>query len=255
MVMRTQNLAIGERYPPPAAVDVCVVSRRTPPELEDLLRRNVAKIPCHHLIIERSVPLGLARKRAIAQVDTPWFVFLDDDMILGASWWRDMERAVRPGVGALTGVNRLIGLGPFWDASFNQWIEKQVLAPREVQVRAYTNNTLMRTDLVRDWNPSNPYVQTYEDYELTQHVRTKGFMWLEVPAIAYHRKTWLGLAKNALWAARTKKLSSAPSPKHGELATSLIWMVKVLFDRGFPLPVKVIVWWQHAFLVLGEILA
>lgn len=232
-------------------VDVCFVTRRAWPEISRLAEKNLARVPYHHVILEQSRPLGLARQRAIAQVDTPWFVFLDDDVELGDSWWADLCCSVKPEVGAVTGTLSIKGMGSIWDTGINNWLRIQKSKATEITGRASTHNALIRTDLVRDWTPADPRLETYEDYQLTQYVRAKGYRWLEAPALAYHLKSWTGMAKNALWEARTKKYSGVPSSRFGDPLRSLIWICLVLISPKYPLPVKVVIWWRHAFLILG----
>jgi glycosyltransferase involved in cell wall biosynthesis len=245
-MIKTEPQSIGP-------VDVCIVTKKTWHEIQERAEKNLVGIPYHHVIVERSRPLGLARQKAIARVDTPWFIFLDDDIELGGSWWRDLVAAMQPGVGALTGALGVRGMGATWDAETNKWLRTQKIGPTEVSRRASTHNALIRTDLVRDWAPSDPRLETYEDYELTQHVRGKGYSWLEIPTDAYHLKTWVGMAKNALWESRTKNYSNIARSRFGELVNSTIWMCFVLINPKYPVCVKAVIWWRHAFLILGAL--
>jgi hypothetical protein len=234
-------------------VDVCIVTKKTWDEIREREEKNLEVIPYHHVIVERSRPLGLARKKAIARVDTPWFIFLDDDIELGERWWRDLVAAMQPTAGALTGTLGVRGMGTAWDAEINKWLRSQKTGPTEVSHRASTHNALIRTDLVRDWAPSSPRLETYEDYELTQHLRKKGYSWLEIPTNAYHLKDWAGMARNALWESRTKNYSSASRSRFGDVINSVVWMCFVLIKPKYPVCVKAIVWWRHAFLILGAL--
>lgn len=44
------------------------------------------------------------------------------------------------------------------------------------EMRGYTNNTLLRTHLVRDWSPPS-YICAYEDHLLLRHIVRKGYVW------------------------------------------------------------------------------
>lgn len=178
-------------------IDVCLVTKNSSSKLNGL-----KYLPVNHLIVETSKPLALARMRAIQKVTTEWFAFIDDDVYIGPDWYKQVSMYVRSGVGAVCGRMLQHGLGTSWDKAVNQQIRRirQVTELCRGE-RGYTHNTLLRTALVRDWRPSRNDLEAYEDYEITQHILSKGFRWLVVPNVdAWHEKTWQRVWHNAIWA-------------------------------------------------------
>lgn len=178
-------------------IDVCLVTKNDINSINGL-----EYIPLNRLIIERSKPLGLARMRAIQKVSTEWFTFIDDDVVILPKWFESLEKFIDNDVGAIQGIMRFYGLGNGFDKEIFQWTLKNNKKIKALGLgeRGFTHNTLIRTDLVRDWKPSREDLSAYEDYELTQHILKKGFKWLLIPNFrAIHYKTWLGIWNNALW--------------------------------------------------------
>ena len=62
-------------------VDVCIVTKN-PEKVLGLIEKLRKSSFVNKIIIETSIPLGLARMRAIRKVSTEWFLFLDDDIII-----------------------------------------------------------------------------------------------------------------------------------------------------------------------------
>jgi len=178
-------------------IDVCLVTKNNVNMIKGL-----KYIPLNKLIIERSKPLGLARMRAIQKVSTEWFAFIDDDVVILPKWFEGLAKFIDDDVGAVQGIMREYGLGANLDKELfllklrNNKNKKSL----NIAERGFTHNTLIRTDLVKDWKPSREDLSAFEDYELTQHVLEKGFNWLIIPNFrAIHHKTWLGVWNNALW--------------------------------------------------------
>jgi hypothetical protein len=172
-------------------VDVVCVCREEP---KDSWWDNIERVPARHVVLETSTPLSLARCRAIRRVKTPWFVFIDDDMRIGENWWSQakdtLEQLTRRGFifGAIHGETRVSGLGSYNEAISAIRLSKgsRTLEPGE---RGWTHNTLMLTEAVSDWVP-NQKLPAYEDYLLTQHVLSKGYVWYARPLDAVHHRTW-----------------------------------------------------------------
>lgn len=188
----------------PVAIDVCVVTKtgQVPPEI-------IKYIPVSQLIIETSKPLGMARARAISKVETEWFAFIDDDVHVGPRWFSQIASHIHADVGAICGRMKEKGMGELWDKAVNDHISKTNkpivhLTPGQ---RGYTHNTLMRTELLKDWQPSVKTLSAYEDYEITQHVLGKAHRWLWIPNVdAWHETSWVKRWTGPSWAMQNKAL-------------------------------------------------
>ena len=142
-------------------IDVCVVtiSGETP--------RGLENIPINNIIIETSKPLGLARMKAIQKVETSLFAFIDDDVIIGESWFKTVLSYMGEKVGAVHGNTVNIGLGEWVTKGFEKHNKNKYKELKRGE-RGFTTCTLIKTNLVKDWKPSTDEVSSYEDYEITQ---------------------------------------------------------------------------------------
>lgn len=201
-----------------SAIDVCVVTLKN-----GCPAKGLEHIPIQNLIIERSKPLGLARRRAIRKVKTEWFAFVDDDVEIDKSWFSTITRCIEDDVGAIQGILLVKGLGEKWDRSLNNR-EKRIVELKKGE-RGFTHNTLIRTKCVKDWKPSRRDLSAFEDYEITQHILGKGYRWIRVPVESYHKQSWDKIKNNAIWATKGwKKLN----PSRMLLGKSVIMRVGVI---------------------------
>ena len=223
-------------------IDVCLVTKRSVNTVKGL-----KYIPLNKLIIEKSKPLGLARMRAIQKVSTEWFAFIDDDVSILPKWFESLSKFIDEDVGAIQGIMRNYGFGGDLDKELFLWELKNNKKIKSLKIgeRGFTHNTLIRTDLVRDWKPSRKDLSAFEDYELTQHILNKGFKWLIIPNFrALHYKTLLEVWTKAVWGIKNwkkigntkeignmKKLSTHP-------ARWIFRTALLLFSPNIPLKVK-----------------
>lgn len=179
-------------------IDVVVATKN---ELPDWwVKKNLSRVPTNKLIIERSKPLAIARMRAIQKVTTEWFVFIDDDALLGENWWPMIKKHIAEDVGAIEGRSYNVYDNPCINKALNDVKKTQGTIKLRRGERGTTICTLLRRDVVQDWKPSRKDLSAFEDYELTQHVLKKGYSWLSVDSDAWHlRKTLLPFPKNIKW--------------------------------------------------------
>ncbi|MDH5439027.1 MAG: glycosyltransferase, partial [Candidatus Bathyarchaeota archaeon] len=204
-----------------------------------------------------SKPLALARMRAIQKVTTEWFAFVDDDVQIGPDWYKQVSAYITPGVGAVCGRMTERGLGSSWDKAVNEQIRRirQVTELRRGE-RGYTHNTLLRTDLVRDWRPSRDDLEAYEDYEITQHILSKGFRWLVVPNVdAWHEKTWMRVWHNVIWGVEHQAKITSTRKILWQFLRTVFQIPHVLLARNFNSRVKVYSIYRKLALVWGTIRA
>jgi glycosyltransferase involved in cell wall biosynthesis len=208
-------------------IDVCLVTKD--PRVRSV--KGLEHVPVNKLIIERSKPLALARAKAIRKVTTEFFAFIDDDVEISKEWFKTLTAYMKPDVGAVQGTLLIKGLGKVWDNALNK--SKRRIYELHLGQRGFLHNTLIRTELVRDWNPP-PDLSAFEDYHLTQHVLKKGYRWIVVPTDSYHRKTWKQVWGNAIWAMEGwKKLNPSPTLRLAKIIKYLVFIVRRLLS--FPL--------------------
>jgi hypothetical protein len=172
-------------------IDVCVISRTgaTP--------KGIENIPTNKLIIETSKPVGEARRRAIKRVTTPIFAFIDDDIEIDLNWYPVISQYMSdPGVGAVWGQHRLVGLG-----AFDKYLSlSQGLKTLKAGERFNTNNSLIRLAAVKEWKPTVG-LNCFEDLDLGNHIMKQGYKVVHAPVGgAIHRKGWRQHWDSSLWA-------------------------------------------------------
>jgi len=112
-----------------------------------------------------------AREKAVQQVSTEWFMFVDSDVILSKNWFKKAEKHIKPGVGAIWGVN--IDVIP--NVKDKHFIKLQrLIAQQCFELRGGTHDTLIRRDVVQNIRiPEQLHV--YEDTYLINWIKEKGY--------------------------------------------------------------------------------
>jgi len=171
-------------------IDVCIVTKN------DSVPKGLEYIPINNLIFETSTPIGIARMKAIERVTTPIFAFIDDDIIISENWFNGLMQFMNDEkVGAVWGTIKNRGLGIF-DKSYIGFSPYAILKKTD---RFNTNNSLIRTELVKDWKPTIG-LNCYEDLDLGYHIMNKGYKILTIPSDTIHQKGFIQVAKSAYWA-------------------------------------------------------
>lgn len=225
-------------------IDVCIVTRGDC-DLTTLISRIKKNIPVNKIIIETSSPLAMARARAIQKVSTPWFAFIDDDILIGKKWFREVSAyAKQPHVGSVCGRTKEIGLGKSWDKAKNT----EQFFPKELKMGdwGYTHNTLIKTSLVKDWTPSKLDLSALEDYEITTHIISKGYKWMFVPVSdTWHIKTWSEVWSKAFWTMENGWKIFPRSYMISKMKRYAISLVADLFRVNRPLRARIYSLLQH----------
>jgi hypothetical protein len=170
-------------------VDVCVPSLGPLPEaFVGNIRRS---LPVHHLLVSAAKGRGRARQELIGMVDTEWFVFVDTDVVLREDWWQIVSGYLDDDVGAVEGLWRY-SEDPRVEA-YNQAMNRLAgllhrPSSKIVVAKAFTGDTLIRTELVKDIRI--PDINVYEDEYIRQHVEARGARWVRTaePVCEHTRK-------------------------------------------------------------------
>jgi len=112
-----------------------------------------------------------AREKAVQQVSTEWFMFVDSDVILSKNWFKKAEKHIKPEVGAIWGVN--IDVIP--NVKDKHFIKLQrLIAHQCFNLRGGTHDTLIRREAVQNIRiPEQLHV--YEDTYLINWIKEKGY--------------------------------------------------------------------------------
>ncbi|MCW4044685.1 MAG: glycosyltransferase family 2 protein [Candidatus Bathyarchaeota archaeon] len=112
-----------------------------------------------------------AREKAVQQVNTEWFMFVDSDVILSKNWFKQAAKYAKPGVGAVWGVN--IDVIP--NVKDKNFIKLQRLIARQCfALRGGTHDTLIRRSAVADIKIPE-LLHVYEDAFIMNWIKQKGY--------------------------------------------------------------------------------
>lgn len=221
-------------------IDICLVTKN---DISSI--KGIEYIPINKLIVETSKPLALARMKAIKKVTTDIFAFIDDDVEIDENWFNVLiPYIIKKDVGAVQGILSIKGLGIKWDNALRKdKVESRVL---KIGDRGFTHNTLIKTDLVRDWIPPKD-LSAWEDYDLTTHILKKGYSWIKVSTDSRHNNSFKRVWKNAQWGISGRK-KYFPSRKDSfiQIIRKSIWIIRVIFSLK-------INWYRKIFIVYFNI--
>ncbi len=183
-------------------IDVCVVTKN------DRLPKGLENIPIKNLIIETSSPIGRARQNAIKKVSTEIFAFIDDDIIISENWFRIMSKFMEDDeVGAVFGICKHDVIGKFNKYIFPQ-LSFQFLGPDD---RLYTNDTLIKTELVKDWVCGEGRLYCYEDLDIGQYIMNQGKKILFIPTDTIHKKSLMDIYRGGVWSGSNWRRAYKPT--------------------------------------------
>jgi len=241
-------------------VDVCLVTKLQPP-IPKWWQEQVARfLPLSRLIVSRSNPLGQARQQCIEKVNTEWFLFLDDDVLIDSNFWPMLTRHLNDDVGAISGRESITGFGERWDRDLNKIRQSAGIQDLKLGERGTTVCCLVRTDLVKDWKPIPADLSAFEDYSLTQHVLRKGFRWLIVPtpSVLHLTWNWLVVPSKCFWCGDGIKKTHAPRDRIRLLkryVLSLVYFFRIFLKRKISFRGLVYAVYSNLWMILGIVFA
>jgi glycosyltransferase involved in cell wall biosynthesis len=131
------------------------------------------KVEVHQLKGNRAV----ARQYGIGQVETDWFMFVDDDVILCKDWFKNAQKHMLPNVGLIWGWDRVSNphaRNRIKVMYYLRKIDEYHLMLRNFKKRGGTHDALIRKEAVKDIQIP-PELHVYEDWYIKTHVERKGF--------------------------------------------------------------------------------
>jgi glycosyltransferase involved in cell wall biosynthesis len=129
-----------------------------------------------------------ARQKGIENVRTPWFLFIDSDVVLCKDWYKKAAGYINVNVGAVWGTE-------VWSTIKNpRMLKLFLIVTRKIfEVRGGTHDTLIRTELVRDIQiPKNLHV--FEDAYIKNWINKKGFL-----AVACYSPFCIHFRPSSVW--------------------------------------------------------
>jgi glycosyltransferase involved in cell wall biosynthesis len=134
--------------------------------------------------------LGFARTLAIREVRSPFFLFLDSDVVLPETFLSSVSKFLGKSVGAIQGKRHVND--PFWGKIIEARTPKVGYRIMRSHDRPFTGATLIRTRAVQGANVSQ--YKMMEDYFLMRYLQKNGYLWLEafvpVQTLQSHTQTY-----------------------------------------------------------------
>jgi len=178
-----KSLNRAEKDEAPTSVDVLVPSLKgLRSEFVEHLR---ARIPVHCILTSSVIGPARARQELMERVDTDWFAFVDDDVKLRPDWWSTITDMINSDVGGVEGLwSYLAG-----DKRVDDYTRAMTRLARLLHQeswrdridRAFTGDTLVRTEAVKDIRIPN--IPVWEDEYIRRWVEKNGFTWLRTPSV------------------------------------------------------------------------
>jgi glycosyltransferase involved in cell wall biosynthesis len=171
-----------------------VVDRHSTDGTQEILKMIIPREKL--IIIESDANLASARQVGISHVDTHIFAFVDSDIELCENWETKMcSTLFQEGIGAVQGMEaddyeaREVNLATRELIPFPSLKARMIIRHGLFNlVRGMTTQTLIKTEIVRDWKPE-PFLCSFEDFSLTQYLLSKGFKWVRaVEVVSKHHK-------------------------------------------------------------------
>lgn len=175
-----------------------ILSDKATEEYKELIMWNVTRAVSAGYRVSLTIEnqgLAKAREIGIANVVTPWFVFVDDDCYLPRCFSEVMTSYLKSIIDNNILIGGLVAVGyrnlihrKYYRCKFLEDLESAengVFNCIELKQRMFTYATMMRKSIVRNWSPPEN-THAYEDYLLTQHILSNGYRCFQAPVLFHH---------------------------------------------------------------------
>ena len=142
--------------------------------------------------------LAESRLLGIEKVDTEYFIFIDDDIVLPNGWFKKLQNSLDSKTGAIQ-AHAVPAIKLSYVEKWRKWQEKWTKSKLRIQrlkkkaldeeakiieiteenknkILGYTHNTIIKLDACKDWNPPRN-LPVFEDQVLLWHIVKKGYKW------------------------------------------------------------------------------
>jgi glycosyltransferase involved in cell wall biosynthesis len=159
------HLAESEKNAPVDIRSLVIVDNESEDRTTEIARDATVEFGWEARICSTPCLLPKAREMAIELVDTDWFLFLDDDVLISSQYISRLCEAVSPTVGAVQGRKESLR-----EKNNSMWVHSR-------SKRGGTHATLVRTTAARDVS-FPPDLHILEDEFLRQYIESKGYLWI-----------------------------------------------------------------------------
>lgn len=158
------SLSEGEKFSNISIEGLIVIDSLSSDSTIDIVNEYANEYGWEPLVIQRETTLPEAREIAIQKVQTPWFLFLDDDVRISEEYLHLLAECVAPRIGAVQGRKRSSNGKPW------EWTQRRIY-------RGGTHATLIRTEAVRNLRIPED-ILVLEDEYIRRYIEGKGYIWV-----------------------------------------------------------------------------
>jgi hypothetical protein len=129
------------------------------------------------IVISSNSLRGKAREIGIKHVQTEWFMFVDDDVVLCNEWFKKAKRYMKTHIGLIWGWDKVANLHARNRMKIMYYFRKMSeydLMKRNFVRRGGLHDTLIRTCLVKDIKIPNK-LHVYEDWYIKDYIERKRY--------------------------------------------------------------------------------
>lgn len=167
-------------------------------------------------VIEDDGTRGSARQKAINEVKSEWFIFVDSDVVLSDGWFAKAEKLISDDVGAIWGIE-------VWSIVKNMKILGlyERITRKIFEARGGTHDLLVRRKAVEDIRiPS--HLHTFEDSYIASWIINKGYK-----VIAAYEPYCIHYRPEEVWTIKRSISFVAGDLKHAVRRPTLFWSYAV----------------------------
>jgi glycosyltransferase involved in cell wall biosynthesis len=149
-------------------------------------------------ILFDTISLGSARLKGVNASNSELILFIDDDIMVDKDF-TDIFLFLEGDTGAVQGIavpDVESEAEAFIASVFERTSEKSFILLSQKQ-RGYTNATLIRRSLLTDIELGN--MDAYEDWVISRHVISKGYLWKVVPIFVVHNQPQERILFKSAW--------------------------------------------------------
>lgn len=166
-----EKLAVSAANSPIEINTLIIVDNDSGDNSLEIARNKAENHSWDTILISDEIPLQTARKRAINNTTTEWFLFLDDDVRVSDGYLTVLYNSIAPTVGGIQGKKgEGCELDGQPDGSNSRWV-------RWRSHRAGTHASLIRKSAINSIEFPNDLTMLEDEY-IRQHIENNGYLWL-----------------------------------------------------------------------------
>jgi hypothetical protein len=171
--------------------DICIPTLKKEEDFQPCLQAIHNTLNYNKIHIDRDPRgRGSSRVNLMKKVETQFFCFLDDDVVVNAKWCNKLIKKMESdqSIGAVSGF-------ALTDNFLLNCLRKILMLRGLSKQRGFTSNTIIRAEAVKDIESLDN--ERFEDLQIQQHIKDQGYKWITIRAYCKHTKPGMLVMKEA----------------------------------------------------------